>query len=190
MESLIHEDKTFENISYIGKSIKNREFENCVFISCDFTKNDFSGNKFTDCEFRSCNLSMITMHGTSLKNVSFNDSKLLGINFSYCEDFLFNVNFKGCILDYCSFEKKKMLKTPFINCSLKNTIFTETKLQGSKFDNCDLSGAVFERTDLKETDFSTAFNFVIDPELNMMKNARFSSYGLAGLLEKYKIKIG
>lgn len=190
MESLIHEDKTFENISYVGKSIKNREFENCTFNTCDFTKNDFSGNKFSDCKFIGCNLSMITLHGTSLKNVSFVDSKILGVIFSYCENFLFDVNFKGCILDYSSFEKKKMLKTSFINCSLKNAVFTETKLQGSKLDNCDLSGAIFERSDLRDCDFSTSFNFSIDPESNMMKNARFSSYGLAGLLEKYKIRVG
>ena len=132
---------------------------------------------------------MVTMAGTSLKNVSFTDSKLLGINFSYCESFLFSVNFTNCILDYASFEKKKMLKTPFNGCSLKNVIFTETILQGAEFDNCDLSGAVFERTDLQDVDFSTSFNFSIDPELNKMKNARFSSYGLAGLLEKYKIKV-
>lgn len=83
-----------------------------------------------------------------------------------------------------------MLKTAFVNCSLKNAVFVETKLQGSKLDNCDLSSAVFERTDLRDVDFSTSFNFSIDPELNMMKNAKFSSYGLAGLLDKYKIRIG
>ena len=46
-----------------------------------------------------------------------------------------------------------------------------------------------DRTNLSGADFSTAFNFDIDPEANTIKKAKFSSYGLQGLLTKYNLQI-
>jgi uncharacterized protein YjbI with pentapeptide repeats len=72
---------------------------------------------------------------------------------------------------------------------LQEVDFTESDLSGSSFDNCDLSGALFENTNLEKTDFRSAFNYTINPEINRMKKARFSLPGVAGLLEKYGIVI-
>ncbi|MNL55584.1 Pentapeptide repeats (8 copies) [compost metagenome] len=113
----------------------------------------------------------------------------MGINFSECIDFLFSVSFQNCILDYSSFEGKKMVKTTFADCSLKGAVFANTDLKGSKFDNCNLDSAQFERTNLREANLSTAINYAIDPELNDIKKARFSIHGIPGLLNKYDIKI-
>jgi hypothetical protein len=49
--------------------------------------------------------------------------------------------------------------------------------------------AVFNRTILKEADFLTAKNFIIDPDINTVRKAKFSIYGLMGLLNKYDIVI-
>ncbi|WP_419802798.1 hypothetical protein [Mucilaginibacter sp.] len=40
-----------------------------------------------------------------------------------------------------------------------------------------------------EADFSSAYNFSIDPENNRIKKAKFSVAGLPGLLEKFGLKI-
>jgi fluoroquinolone resistance protein len=114
---------------------------------------------------------------------------LLGINFSDCNDSLFTVKFTGCILDYCSFAKKKLMKTTFINSSVKNVDFSECDLTKSVFSNTDLMNSVFNRTILKEVDFLTASNYIIDPELNNIRKAKFSLNGIAGLLYKYDISI-
>jgi hypothetical protein len=42
---------------------------------------------------------------------------------------------------------------------------------------------------LAAVDFSTAYNYTIDPEFNPMKKAKFSTQGIPGLLQKYDIKI-
>jgi hypothetical protein len=42
---------------------------------------------------------------------------------------------------------------------------------------------------LNGVDFTTATNFSIDPEINRLKKARFSLYGLPGLVEKYEVVI-
>lgn len=189
MEDLIHIQKTFEKITYISKRINNREFEDCVFKNCDFSNSDFSNNSFMDCEFIECNLSMTQLGGSSLKTVNFRNCKLMGIQFQACQDFLFNVQFQDCILDYSSFANKKMPKTKFNSCSLKEVTFIGTNLTSSVFGNCNLDNAIFNDTILAGADFTTAYNYKIDPEFNPMKKAKFSSQGIAGLLDKYDIKI-
>lgn len=189
MEELIHIQKTFEKVVFIDKKVCNREFEDCTFKNCDFSNSDFSNNTFMDCEFIDCNLSMTNLFGTSLKTVGFTNCKLLGIHFQNCTDFLFNVNFQDCVLDYSSFANKKMPKTKFNSCSMKEVTFTGTNLTNALFDNCNLDGAIFNDTQLKEANFVTSYNYKIDPEFNPMKKAKFSTQGIIGLLDKYDIKI-
>jgi uncharacterized protein YjbI with pentapeptide repeats len=124
-----------------------------------------------------------------LNNVTFKDCKLLGVNFSDCSDFLFSVKFDNCVLDYSLFVKKKMTKTSFINTSMKNMDFTESDLTKSHFINTDLLYTVFFRTILKEVDFLTALNYNIDPDVNIIKKAKFSLNAISGLLNKYDIII-
>ena len=57
------------------------------------------------------------------------------------------------------------------------------------FDNCDLSMAVFENTNLEKADFTTSYNYDIDPEKNRMKKAKFLQNGLHGLLLKYDLVV-
>lgn len=189
MENLIHIHKTFEKVLYNDKKINHREFEGCIFKNCDFSNSDFSYNTFIDCEFIDCNLSMTKLVSTSLKNVTFQNCKLLGIEFNTCDDFLFQVGFQDCILDYSSFVHKKMLKTKFLNSSFREVTFVGTNLSNSVFENCNLEGTLFNDTQLMAVDFRTAYNYKIDPELNQMKKAKFSTQGISGLLEKYDIKI-
>ncbi|WP_367754330.1 pentapeptide repeat-containing protein [Flavobacterium sp. WC2421] len=189
MEELIHIQKTFEKVVFIDKKVSNREFEDCTFKNCDFSNSNFSYNSFLDCEFIDCNLSMTKLSGTSMKSIQFRNCKLLGIQFEECDDFLFNVNFQECVLDYSSFANKKMPKTKFNSCSLQEVTFVGTNLTQAIFDDSNLEGAIFNNTQLAGADFSKASNFKIDPEFNPMKKAKFSTQGIIGLLDKYDIKI-
>src|SRR5690606_22203636 len=114
---------------------------------------------------------------------------LLGVNFSTCNDFLFSLKFDDCILDCCSFTRKKLHKTPFINSSVKDADFSECDLSNSVFKNTDLTNTVFSNTNLKGVNFVTAKNYNIDPEQNNIAKAKFSLEGVIGLLNKYDIKI-
>jgi uncharacterized protein YjbI with pentapeptide repeats len=189
MDEFIHIDKTFDKVMFFDKRVSGREFDGCKFYNCDFSNSIFTECTFTDCEFTDCNLSMVKFPGTGLKTVSFTKSKLLGIRFDECHDFLFSVSFAECVLDYSWFSRKKMAKTIITNCSLKEVNFANADLTKAAFKECNLQDAVFDATTLVETDFRSAYNFVIDPEKNNLKNARFSTEGLPGLLSKYGIKI-
>jgi len=189
MEDFIHIDKTFNKVIYFDKKISNREFDGCIFKNCDFSNNIFLECVFIDCEFIDCNLAMVKFPATSLKTVAFTKSKLLGIRFDECVDFLFSVNFTECIVDYCWFTNKKLQKTKFVNCSMKDVNFSSADLTSAVFENCNLEGAIFDETTLAAANFTTAYNYKIDPEMNPMRKAKFSIAGIPGLLEKYDIKI-
>jgi uncharacterized protein YjbI with pentapeptide repeats len=82
-----------------------------------------------------------------------------------------------------------MKKTIFRNCSLQEVDFVEADLTQAVFDNCDLSSAIFYNTILEKADFTTAYNFTINPANNRIKKAKFATAGLACLLSSYDIVI-
>lgn len=99
------------------------------------------------------------------------------------------MSFESCNLNYSSFYGVKLKGTKFINCVIHETDFTTADLSAVSFTNCDLLRCIFVESILEKCDFSTAFNFSIDPELNRMKKAIFSTDGLIGLLHKYQIEV-
>jgi fluoroquinolone resistance protein len=189
MEKIYIQEKTFESIDLSENVFPPGEYENCTFVNCIFSQADLTKMSFAECSFTSCNLSMAKLTNTALREITFKDCKLLGLRFENCNPFLFSVDFDNCILNLSSFYKLKLKKTRFIHCSLTEVDFTEADLSGSVFSNCDLSGAIFDHTLLDKADLRTAHHYSIDPELNSIQKAKFSSHGIAGLLRKYNLEI-
>jgi uncharacterized protein YjbI with pentapeptide repeats len=189
MSDSLHQEKTFNSKNFAEKKISGKEFDRCIFTNCDFSSSSINQTDFLDCLFDNCNFSMANLNHSGLKNCDFVNSKLVGVDFSVCNDFLFSVNFKNCQLDYSTFFQKKMKKTHFIECSLKEVDFSEVELAESIFNKCDLMGAIFENTNLVKADLRTALHYSINPEQNKLKKARFSYPGIIGLLEKYDIQV-
>ena len=97
METVLHEDKEFENVDYSEKKLLNREFLNCEFANCNFTKSDLSNNDFMDCNFNHCNFTLTNLQNAGLKNCKFFGCKLMGNDFSKCNSFLFQLAFRTII---------------------------------------------------------------------------------------------
>ncbi len=174
-------DKTFNQNNPLIKG----EYENCSFNSC----NDFSEFKFIDCTFNSCNFSLVKLYQTVFRDVVFKDCKMLGLRFDTCNGFGLSFSFDGCQLNHSSFYKTKIKKTIFKNSHLQESDFSEADLTGAVFDDCNLTQAVFFHTILEKADFRTSYNYSIDPEINRIKKAKFSIWGIPGLLDKYDIEI-
>ncbi|WP_228913582.1 pentapeptide repeat-containing protein [Salinimicrobium sediminilitoris] len=113
----------------------------------------------------------------------------MGLNIYECDPFLLSFSFESCLLSFSSFSRLKIKNTSFKDCKLIQADFSETDLTSADFTNCDLSGAIFYNTRLQKADFATSQNFSIDPEINDIKEAKFSLENIPGLLEKHKIKI-
>ncbi len=189
MDTQLHEGIKFENKDFSEQELFERECVKCTFINCNFSKSNLRSSDFMDCVFTGCDFSLAVLNNTGLKNITFRACKLMGVNFSACNSFLFSVTFFDCVLDYSSFFQKKMKKAVFTSCSIKEADFQETDLSMAVFSNCDLQNATFDRTILEKADFRTAINYALDPELNKIKKAKFSYHGIAGLLSKYDIEI-
>jgi uncharacterized protein YjbI with pentapeptide repeats len=144
---------------------------------------------FIDCQFVDCNLSLVTLNGTLFQEASFRDCKMLGLKFENCNKFGLSVYFRNCTLNNSSFYRAKMKKTVFIDCNLQHVDFSEADLFDSSFENSDLEQAVFDNSNLEKVDFRGAKNFIIDPEKNRMKQAKFLRPDLMGLLLKYNMQI-
>ncbi|WP_317899677.1 pentapeptide repeat-containing protein [Aurantibacillus circumpalustris] len=109
------------------------------------------------------------------------------MNFANAKDFGFEVHFENCNLDYASFDKKKMNSSTFKACKIHNGNFTQADLSKSKLDNCDFYEALFSNTNLSGVDLRSCHNFIIDPELNKIRRAKFMLSSLPSLLQRYEI---
>lgn len=183
------EEETFEHVNFTKKHIKAGEYENCTFLDCDFSNSDISGLNFIDCEFKGCNLSMVLMHDTIFNNVIFTDCKMLGLQFENCNDLLLTISFFNCTLNHSLFSGIDLKKTTFEKSILHEVDFANTDLYKSVFKGCDLQNSLFVNTNLQESDFTGSFNYLIDPEINRIRKAKFDLPGVLGLLAKYDIKI-
>ena len=175
MQNTYIADQTFEKISVIELG----EYDHCIFKNF----------KFLDCRFESCNVSLVQLSGACLQKVHFADCKMQGLRFEACNPFLFEVSFERCSLSLSSFYQVKTKGTSFLHCQLQEVDFTEAHFPKAIFDECDLSGALFDHTNLIEADFRTAHSYEINPSINQIKKAKFSSDGLAGLLQSFGISI-
>jgi fluoroquinolone resistance protein len=184
-----HLNEAFESVDFAGRELSGEDFDSCTFANCGFLESNLSGSLFTDCQMIDCNLSMAVVGHTGLRNVAFVGCKVVGVDFGGCLPFLFAVSFDKCRLDYSRFIKSRLKKTEFKECSIRDADFTEADLTGASFDGCDLSNTLFSRTNLSKADFRRARNYVIDLEINVVRKARFSLSGVAGLLSKYDLVI-
>jgi len=183
------ETTTFHKENYSQVTLAKGEYDNCRFVNCVFLNSDLSNVTFTECEFQDCDLSNANLKHTVLNDVVFSNSKLLGLQFNHCSDFLFSVIFNECNLSFASFYQVKAKSTKFTDCMLQQVDFTEADVSSSMFTNCDFKKAIFERTLLEKSDFRTSHSYVIDPEINKIKKAKFSMPEVLGLLSKYKIEV-
>ncbi|HRE09947.1 MAG TPA: pentapeptide repeat-containing protein [Ignavibacteria bacterium] len=189
MENKYTSEKLFKEVDFSIYGFTAGEYEQCTFVKCNFSNCSLADSRFIECEFDGCDLSMAKLNNASLRDVSFNESKMLALRFENCNQFGLSMGFKNCILNDSSFYKTSLKKTIFNSCSMHDTDLTNCDLSGAELIDCDLKGAVFSSTNLEKADLRTSMNYIIDPEINKIKKAKFSIPGVFGLLNKYDIKI-
>lgn len=183
------EDEIFNSDSFREIFVPAGSYENCKFINCDFSEYDISGTKFIECAFHDCNLSNVKTFDAVFNTVQFKRSKLLGLKFDSCNDLLFTVTFDDCKLNHASFHGLDIKNTLFENSDLTAVDFTKANLTNAQFSNCNLLQATFFYTNLEGCNFSSSYNYAIDPEENKIRKAIFDMSGVLGLLAKHDIII-
>ena len=177
-----------ENIKGVNQ-IEIATYEDCVFSDCNLSEQHLSGFNFVECTFENCDLSNAQLGNTAFREVTFKNCKMLGLHFEHCNNLMFSVHFISCQLDFSSFYQLNLRNSGFKDCRMQEVDLGEANLSGVTINNCDLTGALFDNTNLEKADLRQSFNFSIDPEINRIQKAKFSSSALAGLLRKYNLDI-
>ncbi|MBL7951413.1 MAG: pentapeptide repeat-containing protein [Flavobacteriales bacterium] len=189
MSEGLHQDRSFTGGELRHDEFAGSEFENCIFRSGQWMSADLAGARFSDCTFEQCDLSNAVVRGTGFRTVVFKGCKLLGVPFDQCNTFLLAMRFEHCRMDFASFRSLALKGARFASCSLVEADFSGTDLRKASFDDSDLAGAVFDETVLEEADLRAARDFIIDPDRNRIKGARFALDGLPGLLMRHGISV-
>ncbi len=184
-----YSDETFWQMDLAGQLLRGKRFDNCKFIKCDFTKTDLTGSEFSDCLFGQSNLSLTKFLQTRLSNVLFENSKLVGVDFTKCTVHFFELAFRKCLMDTCNFSALPMTGTLFETSTIRACVFGETNLSKATFTDCDLDRTVFHATGLQGADFSFATNYQIDPTSCDIKGAQFSLPEAISLLQAFDITL-
>lgn len=175
------EDRKFDGLDLRDGVVEGVAFHHCTFTACTFTGTRWLRCRFVDCTFVRCDLSNIKPLGTLLRDTSFTETKLLGVDWTAAAEFGRPV-FQTCVLDYGSFAGRDMRRAKLKECVARETDFSDANLTEAVFDGTDLNGARFRHTNLSRADLRKASNYAISPVDNTLKQARFSLPEAIGLL--------
>ena len=180
---------SFESLKLWEENLIDYSFEDCSFHSCQFEKVSFSCSIFTSCEFINCSFLMCDIGHTTLNGAHFNDSRIIGLNFSECNSFAFSPYFYKCILDSNIFFNNDFVKGKFIECKIKDIDFIECNFKSASFAKSSFSAVIFSKCDLEKADFLGAKDYSVDPFNNNLKNAKFDLPEAQSFLSFLDIKI-
>lgn len=185
MQTLIEEEIINSNSK---TELNNKEFDCCKFVGINFTNLKLKNSIFNECEFLHCNFSNTTMEDISIRDSHFLSCKFMGFDFSSINTF-FDNNFEDSQIKLSSFYKMKLNGIIFKNTDIIQTDFNNTELKKSKFENSDLMETTFEMANLDKADFSTAKNYLINPNNTSLKDTVFSLPEAISFLKAIGIKL-
>lgn len=168
-------DQEFNGLDLADRAVVGKEFEGCSFVSCDLKGALVDRCRFVACEFRSSDLSMLVPRDSSFRDVSFLDSRLIGIDWTQAETTLgLDVTFERSILDGGSFMKLELHGLRMIESRAQGVNFVGGSLTDSDFTGTDLSDSQFSGSDLRTADLSGAENVMFDALECQLKDTKLS----------------
>ncbi|MCL9683655.1 pentapeptide repeat-containing protein [Legionella maioricensis] len=186
-------DISFSDLKLDAAELKNKLFENCTFTRSSFIETLFHSCKFVDCEFKLCNLSSVQFKYTSFSDTVFDESKLIGINWTQAK--WPNINLTSPIKIY----KSNISHSSFFELELREIIIEECKAHDVDFRGCDLSNGIFILTDFQNSlfmhsklyaaNFMEAINYNINPKENDIRKGKYSMPDVINLLHHFEIEI-
>ena len=188
----------FYNMNFSDLALEKAEFDHKIFENCTFNKSNFNEAKFTackfvDCEFISCNLSSIQIKSSSFSETVFDESKLIGINWTQAKwpyiKLNSPINFYRCNISHSSFYELDLKEIIIEECKAHDVDFREGNFSNGSFMLTDLQGSLFMHTKLYASTFTSAINYHINPNENDIRKGKFSIPEVMNLLDCFQIQI-
>lgn len=185
--------KTFSNLDVAGASFSDIIFEGCSFHSCNFSDAKLYKCKFIDCEFSTSNLSNINISYSRFLDVSFHESKLVGVDWTKADwprhNLSASIKFHDCIINDSSFFGLGFSELILEHCKAHDVDFRNGNFTKATFCYTDFTNCLFSKTNLREADFSEAENYDINIFNNDISGARFSRLEAVRLLDSLDIEL-
>lgn len=182
-------DQTFESLDAREMTIEDLSFENCTFVDGQFAGAELLRCRFMDCVFKKCDLSNTEVTASQFRDVRFEESKLVGVNWPKANSVSF-LDLENCVMNYSNFIGLDLRKSKIRSCTAREVEFAQANLTEVDARGTDFAGSTFSSTNLTKADLRGAINYSIRPNDNTLKKARFSLpeatsllYGLDILLE-------
>lgn len=186
-------EQTFEDLDFSQKNIPDKIFEKCRFIKCNLSETHFQKCRFCDCEFIRCNLSIIKVKECTFSGVVFDDSKIIGVNWTEATwpviKLTCSIGFFKCDISHSTFLGLNLRETNIVECRVHNVDFREADLTKANLTYSDFDNSIFINTDLTEADFTYSDNYRIDVTLNKIIKAKFMLPEAVSLLYGLDIKL-
>lgn len=186
-------DIKFSDLSLENEVLQEKIFENCQFESSKFNAAEFLNCKFIDCEFKNCDLSSVKVVNSTFNEVVFEDSKLIGINWTQAKwpqvSLMSPIKFYKCNLSHSSFYELSLKEIVIEECKANDVDFRFGDFAYASFIMSDFLGSHFVKTKLNHADFTEAMNYNINPVENDISKAIFSIPEVVNLLDCFDIKI-
>lgn len=182
----VFDEMHFRDLHLEGIEISYKEFCNCNFEGCKFSESLFRECQFEDCNFKNCDLSLIKVSNSSLLDIVFEDTKILGVNWTDANSPL-SMKFNSCVISHSVFTKLSLRKINIVNCYARDVDFAEADLTQANFKQTDLLNARFLNTNLTHADFTEAKCYSVNPNLNKLKKTKFSLPEAISLLSSFDI---
>jgi len=164
----------FHSIDFTEDKLADRSFEKCTFISCHFREIPLNRTVFCSCVFIECEIVLTKLNAITLNGVEFQSCKIMGVNFTDCNDFGFSPEFTKCIVNSSSFYGKSLRKRKFTGCRLIDCDFTNCDIREADYSDTTFEKVIFHNCNLEKADFRTSHGYAIDPFTNKIKKARFT----------------
>lgn len=191
-----YENTVFKGTACESESVTDVLFEGCRFERCSLKETQFKKCKFRDCAFSHCDLNLIQVEDCVFSQASFDECKLVGINWAKAAwgkyDPLLKlkaVDFKHCVLNYSVFMGMNLNGVVMQHCIAKEVDLSDALLRQADCTHTDFTGSRFCHTDLTEADLRGASNYHIPPQMNTLKKTRFSLPEAMSLLYALDIEI-
>lgn len=193
LESIEHDDETFEELDLAETTLEDRRFRDCRFVRCNLSDALLARCRFSDCEFIECNLSLMKVSSTGFANVCFTDCKMVGINWTNAYWSSIRVagalSFLRCVVNDSTFFGLDLRELKLLDCRSIDVDFTAANCEDADFSHTDLRDSVFRKTRLARANFVEAKNYQINIYNNDVKRAKFSLPEAISLLDSLEIEL-
>jgi uncharacterized protein YjbI with pentapeptide repeats len=165
------ENETFTDLDLQGSNLERKEFYRCTFQNCHLQESRWSKSRLEACVFRDCDFTRAKFAETALRDVRFEGSKLMGIDWTPVSSNP-EVAFEASNLRYSSFVGLSLRKTTFVRCTALEANFFDLDLTDADFTGTDLTGSNFRGCTLTRADFRNTVGAFLDPAHNRLKSTR------------------